>query len=339
MATEVKPDPGPRARRAMALTAKRNALAPQTGDAENLAKVFTSTPSLRAAFFANPTKAIGALLPPPRYWTYRTKVAGWQWLNPLNLSTRYRCRLERAVLAKSVFDQICNEIGSDAMTASINTDSVFAEYFAPMVKVSDRSYSSIYYLSWAAFTAGVGLIVLGGVIGLAHPKGVDGTALAGIFGGAGALSTLGSIYGLVVSGLREATYDAARTRVTLAGFAAQLGTLRAVFEGKLKKPADGLIADVTPVTEAISKALAGALAGVDMSSSTADNGTANKTNGTTNKTNGTADKSNGTADKTDGTAKKVAGAAKKAPAKKQAQAVTDLTTSAAKANQEPAPAS
>ena len=63
----------------------------------------------------------------------------------------------------------------------------------------------MYLLSWAAFVVGVGLIGIGTYVGVRPPKGVDGTIVASIFGGSGAISALGSVFGMAVNGIRQAT--------------------------------------------------------------------------------------------------------------------------------------
>jgi hypothetical protein len=98
--------------------------------------------------------------------------------------------------------------------------------------VSQRSFYTIFLLSIGAFLAGVGLIISGVYIANHPPDGTNSTIVASIFGGAGAISALGSVFAMAKSGIREATSDHARLRVVLTGFATELGQLRALAEGK-----------------------------------------------------------------------------------------------------------
>ena len=127
-------------------------------DADRLAALLTATPSLRAQFFSNPMRAIGASLPPPKYWNYGE--AGWVWL-PWYWYRPLLYRRQRRDLAKNIFDKVAGEVVDQTLASSINTDSVFDEFFLPVVRVSQRSYSSVYFLSWAAFIAGLALIEIG----------------------------------------------------------------------------------------------------------------------------------------------------------------------------------
>ncbi len=179
------------------------------GDADRLAALLTATPSLRAQFFSNPMHAIGASLPPAKYWNYGE--AGWQkwlpwyWYRPLLY------RRQRRLLATEIFEKVSGEVVDQTLASSINTDSVFEEFFAPVVRVSQRSYSSVYILSWATFITGLALIAIGTYFGINPPANVNGTVVASVFGGSGAISSLGAVYGMAVSGIRQATSDLSRT--------------------------------------------------------------------------------------------------------------------------------
>jgi hypothetical protein len=153
-------------------------------------------------------------------------------------------------------------VENQSLSSSINTDTVFDEFFSPIVKVSQRSYTSVYLLSWSAFIIGVVLIGVGTYVGVHPPKGVDGTIVASIFGGSGAVSALGSVFALAVNGIRQATSDLARVRVVLTAFATQLGQLRAQFEGSSTSTTQPTFGSIIQLNQAIGTAMDGALAGM-----------------------------------------------------------------------------
>jgi len=225
-------------------------------DADYLAALLTATPSLRAQFFGNPIRTIGKALPPSKYWDYEGGSSiwfPWFWYQPL------RYRKARRTLAKEVFDKVAGQVEDQTLSSSINTDSVFDEFFSPIVRASQRSYTSIYLLSWAAFVIGVGLIGIGTYIGIHPPKGIDGTTVASVFGGSGAVSALGSVFGMAVSGIRQATSDLARVRVVLTAFATQLGQLRAQFEGSSTSTDQPTFSSVVALNKAIGEAMGSAI--------------------------------------------------------------------------------
>jgi hypothetical protein len=229
-------------------------------DAQVLAALLTATPNLRARLFADPTRQAGKSLPPAKFWSYRPSGPGWL---PWNwYGSPFRYRLERAALAKQVLDQITGQVGSDdkgqGITASVSTDSVFEEYFAPIVKVSQRSFTSVFYLSIAAFIAGLSLIGIGSYIAIVPHSGTNSTVVASIFGGSGAISALGAVYAMATRGIREATLDHARVRLVLTAFATQLGQLRAIIETPPRQ--DATAAQV--LNDAIGTAMNAALAGI-----------------------------------------------------------------------------
>jgi hypothetical protein len=228
-------------------------------DPDRLAALLTATPSLRAQFFSNPMRAIGASLPPPKYWDYGT--AGWKWL-PWYWYRPLLYRRQRRDLAKQVFERVSGEVVDQTLASSINTDSVFDEFFAPIVRVSQRSYSSVYILSWLAFVVGVALIGIGTYFAINPPANVNATVVASVFGGSGAISALGSVYGMAVSGIRQATSDLSRTRLVLTAFATQLGQLRAIYEDSSTNTQVPTVAAVEELNTAIGAALTGALAGI-----------------------------------------------------------------------------
>lgn len=226
------------------------------GDADYLAALLTATPSLRAQFFGNPIRAIGKALPTSRYWDYKEGSSMWLpwfWYQPL------RYRKARRALAKAVFDKVAGQVENQTLSSAINTDSVFDEFFSPIVRASQRSYTSVYLLSWAAFVIGVGLIGIGTYIGIHPPKGVNGTIVSSIFGGSGAVSALGSVFAMAVNGIRQATSDLARVRVVLTAFATQLGQLRAQFEGSSTSTTQPTFGAVLQLNQAIGEAMGGAI--------------------------------------------------------------------------------
>jgi hypothetical protein len=131
-----------------------------------------------------------------------------------------------------VLQKIQGEISNLKVKADVNADSVFEEYFAPIVKVSQRSFATVYALSIAAFITGVCLIAVGAYVAIASPSGTNSTVVASIFGGSGALSALGSLYKLATTGITEAMDELARVRIVMTSFATQLGQIRAVIGQK-----------------------------------------------------------------------------------------------------------
>jgi len=204
-------------------------------DARILTELLLSTPSLRARLFANPTSEVGKNLPPAKSWNYSRP--GWAWLPWYWPGSPVRYRQERKRLAKAVLIDIEKQIKGLKLKASVNADSIFEEYFAPIVTVSQRTFAAVYALSFAAFFAGLCLIGVGAYVAIASPSGTNSTVIAGIFGGSGAISALGSVYTVATSGMRDAMRDLARIRVVMTAFATQLGQLRAIIEKSLS-PAD-----------------------------------------------------------------------------------------------------
>ena len=198
-------------------------------EAKALATLLAATPNLRAKFFANPTREVGKSLPPVKSWDYPSPP-GWRWLPWYWLGSPFRYRKERARLAKAVLEQMIVKVEEQKITTAVNTDSVFEEYFTPIIKVSQRSFTSVYLLSIAAFVAGIGLIGVGAYIAVFPHGGTNSTVVASIFGGSGAISALGAVYTMATSGIRDVTLDHTRVRVVLTAFATQLGQLRAIVE-------------------------------------------------------------------------------------------------------------
>jgi hypothetical protein len=188
-------------------------------------------------------------------------------------------RRERRDLASSVYDKIATQVLDQTLSASINTDSVFDEFFAPVARVSRRSYASVYSLSWLAFFAGLALIGVGTYFGIFPPKGVNATVVASVFGGSGAISSLGSVYGMSVTGIREATSDLARVRVVLTAFATQLGQLRALYEGSSTSQQQPTLDALLQLNTAIETAMTGALSGVGMPDSSNSQGSKGQATG------------------------------------------------------------
>lgn len=244
---------------ALATAARQAPTSKKLTNADRLAALLTATPSLRAEFFASPMRTIGNSLPPPKFWSYGD--AAWAWL-PWYWYRPLLYRKQRRALAEEIFDKVAGQVVDQTLASAINTDSVFDEFFAPIVKVSQRSYSSVYFLSWAAFIAGLVLIGIGTYVGVHPPAHVDGTIVASIFGGSGAISALGSVFGMAVTGIRQATSDLGRVRVVLTAFATQLGQLRALYESSSTSTEVPTLQAVTDLNTAISTAMTTALAGM-----------------------------------------------------------------------------
>jgi hypothetical protein len=233
-------------------------------EAGTLATLLTATPNLRARFLANPTREAGKSLPPVKYWDY-SPPPGWRWLPWYWYGSPFRHRKERARLAKAILEQMTRQVKDQKITAAVNTDSVFEEYFAPIVRVSQRSFTSVYLLSIAAFVAGLGLIGIGTYIAVSPRSGTNSTVVASIFGGSGAISALGAVYAMATQGIREATLDHARVRVVLTAFATQIGQLRAIIErppGDDTQTIDALIAHAGTLNNSIKTSMEAALIGI-----------------------------------------------------------------------------
>jgi hypothetical protein len=222
---------------------------------QDLATVLTATPSLRAKFFADPTRAIGKNLPPGKYWDYGDNYKWRSWFK------RYRWRRTvRARIAERILFTIADEIRENKLSATVNTDAVFEDFFAPIVRVSQRSFTSAFWLSWAAFVAGLTLIGFGIYVAIEPPASGNSTVVSTVFGGSGAISALGAVYAMATQGIREAALDHARLRAVLTGFATQLGQLRAIAEqpaAERSKPFD--VNTVGKINDAITKAMQAAL--------------------------------------------------------------------------------
>jgi len=188
----------------------------EVDDVTALATLLTATPKLRAKLLANPTTEVGKQLPAPDYWTYSRDEG-------------MRAR-ERAELAKDVLLAIAASVKNGELSSTVNTDSVFEDYFTPIVRASERSFATTFRLSIGLFLTGLALIGSGVYIAITSPAGTNSTIVASIFGGSGAVSALGSVFALATSGIRDATRDHARLWVTLTGFATELGQLRALAE-------------------------------------------------------------------------------------------------------------
>jgi hypothetical protein len=216
----------------------------------------TATPGLRAKLFANPTRQVGRSLPSGRYWKYEQVHTR----NPFRYW--WRRRLARREVAQSVLTIIAGEIQRHELAAVVNTDAVFQEFFAPIVEASQRSFSSVTALSWGTFMVGVGLIISGVVVAIVNPAQVNSTVIAGIFGGTGAVSALGSVLASSKQGIREVTVDVARLRMVLTAFATQLGQLRALAEVPPQPgvvPTPPSIKTVTAINDAIATAMKSAV--------------------------------------------------------------------------------
>jgi hypothetical protein len=191
----------------------------------DLAPIPTATPGLRARFFADPTKQIGKQLPARKYWEWKLETKPWYVIGSWR-----ELRKARAATATKIVAHIAKDIRGGTLSASINTDAVFAEFFAPIVRASQQSFTSVFLLSWGAFLAGLVLIGSGIYIAITSPPGTNSTVVGSVFGGAGTIGALGSVYAMAKQGIREATIDHARLRMVLTAFATQLGQLRALAE-------------------------------------------------------------------------------------------------------------
>jgi hypothetical protein len=146
------------------------------------------------------------------------------------------------------------------LSSVVNTDAVFEDFFAPIVRVSQRSFTSVFALSWAAFFAGPGLIGSGVYITIHPPSSGDSTVVASVFGGSGAVSALGAVFAMAKEGIRDAALDHARLRAVLTALATQLGQLRAVAERPVEELGTPLhLEPVEKINSEITRAMKAAL--------------------------------------------------------------------------------
>jgi hypothetical protein len=208
-------------------------------DATLLATLMTATPGLRAKLFTNPTKQVSKNLPSDGRWNYDPGKKGTDPSNPIPAirfpfgDAAARRRASRARLYREVIGAISADVTDGKLQTTVNTDAIFEEYFAPLVRVSQRSLRQVLLLTWLAFAAGLALIGAGVWIAVDPPKNVNSTLVASIFGTGGAASTLGAMYARSKQGIREATLDVVKLRMVLTGFATQLGQLRSIAEAPI----------------------------------------------------------------------------------------------------------
>jgi hypothetical protein len=194
--------------------------------AQRLATLLAATPSLRARFFAKPTK-LGRQLPPRKYWDYGIDPGLVPW-HPWEF---FRQRhYKRARLARQTLEELADQINARKLSSTVNTDAVFEDFFRPIVRVSQRTFNAIFVLSIAAFIVGAGLIGAGIYIAIYPPKHGNSTILGSVFGSTGAVSALGAVYAMATQGIAKASTSHVKLRVVLTGFATQLGQLRAIAE-------------------------------------------------------------------------------------------------------------
>jgi hypothetical protein len=82
------------------------------------------------------------------------------------------------------------------LSSTVNTDSVFEDYFRPIVRASELGFNTMFALSIGVFLVGVGLIVAGVYIAIESPAGTNSTVVANIFVGSVAVSALGSVFAM-----------------------------------------------------------------------------------------------------------------------------------------------
>lgn len=189
--------------------------------AEALAAMLTASPNMRARLFANPTKEVGKHLPPRKYWDYGIDP-GSVVRHPIRFFTqRY---YYRAQLAKCVLEKLAERTKAETGSRRPSTRTVFAEFFEPIVRVSQRSFNGVFGLSLAVFCIGCALIITGIVLAFTSGGETNPTILAGAFGATGAISALGSVYALATRGISSATTDHAKLRLVLTGLLPNSGS-------------------------------------------------------------------------------------------------------------------
>src|SRR5207244_1472336 len=125
--------------------------------------------------FANPTKMVGKQLPARKYWDYE--------IDPYYL-IRHPWRffamrhLYRATLAKQTLEEIAVRIDKAKLLAVVNTDAVFEDFFGPIVKVSQRTFTGVFWLSVLAFGVACGLLGAGVYIAIYPPASGDSTVIS-----------------------------------------------------------------------------------------------------------------------------------------------------------------
>jgi hypothetical protein len=181
---------------------------------DTLVTLLTASPSLRAEFFADPETAIENHLPSAKNWDSGLDPTwlGFNWFAHRTRERRLCRRLYRARLGKALLEELAKRVKAQHLSATINTEAIYEEYFAPAVRASQRSFDWTIRLSIAVFVVGCLLIASGVVVALHPVNGVDSTILASIFGGSGAISALGGVYATVLRGMSGATTDHARLR-------------------------------------------------------------------------------------------------------------------------------
>jgi hypothetical protein len=225
---------------------------------KQLAEMLTATPSARAKLFANPSRYIVKNLPSRRYWRYTDKSYRWhrlrKWLEERNA---------RKSLAQALLLRVAEQVENKELASTVNTDAVYEESFAPIVRVSQHSFTSVFVLSAAAFVAGLGLIGSGVYIAIFPPSTGNSTVLASIFGASGAISALGAIYAMATTGIRDATLDHARLAMVMTRAATQLGPLRALAEA-VPPSSSSQLEMVTAINDAVTHVMDGALDQIPM---------------------------------------------------------------------------
>jgi hypothetical protein len=218
---------------------------------DTLVALLTASPSLRAEFFADPDQAVGSHLPSFKNWDSGLDPSrlGFNWFGKRARVLRVCRRLYRARLGRAVLEEIAKKVKDQKLSATINTEAIYEEYFAPAVRASQRSFDWTIRLSIAAFVMGCLMIAAGVAVALHPVEGVNATVLSGIFGGGGAISALGGLYATVLRGMSGATTEHARLRVVLTGFATELGQLRGCVENISTDGVPKTLTDITEITK------------------------------------------------------------------------------------------
>jgi hypothetical protein len=175
-----------------------------------IAKAIVGTPALREKFFENPNTALARALPSQRW--HGVGVDG---------DTRENRR--------RVLEQIGDAIREMPEAASgARSRAVTRQFFGEAIRNPVWSFWAILGLSLATFGVGAALIISGLIMAWTGDDSTRETVIAGVFGGSGVVGTLGAVFKMASGGVSRANATHAQIRVILAGFATELGHLRAI---------------------------------------------------------------------------------------------------------------
>lgn len=180
-------------------------------EARSIALRIVTTPSLRTQFFQDPQAALKEAVP----------------LQAPPLSDeRRKERVLRGQVMAEMPDAIKND--PEAATAA-HAEAVMRQFFDHAIKNPETTFRFVLALSTGAFIVGALLIIAASYVGLRMEDGQTETAIvAGVLGGGGVISLLGSLFSLAKQGLSTANANDTQMRLILTTFATEMGRLRAM---------------------------------------------------------------------------------------------------------------